>query len=70
MFIHVPARCGVIEGQAVRGKKISQRKFPGQVLPFPGANSKGASRRPQWPRHPARVSLAEQPATLKGLTPQ
>jgi len=30
---------GVIEGQAVRGKNISQRKSPGQVLPFPGSNS-------------------------------
>jgi hypothetical protein len=30
---------GVIEGQAVRGKKIPQRKSPGQVLPFPGANA-------------------------------
>jgi len=30
---------GVIEGQAVRGKNISQRKSPGQVLPFPVSNS-------------------------------
>jgi hypothetical protein len=30
---------GVIEGQAVRGKNVPQRKSPGQALPFLSANT-------------------------------